>query len=178
MYIGDEDVYLPPPKSFTKEEMAQSVPLALSVSLTEQDDIYVLPPPKSFNVNKKGKKSKQANIEASPNPVCQQLQCQICQLAGCTGGSNTGPTLLPPPPTPSLAQAPPPAPTATRPDPPDSTTIPPEKIGSCPDAQEALDAHNAARKEWGASPLLWSRTLANYAQVSFIPNNTILCTRT
>lgn len=44
------------------------------------------------------------------------------------------------------------------------TTIPPEKLGSCPDAQATLDAHNANRASWGAAPLLWSRTLANYAQ--------------
>lgn len=45
-----------------------------------------------------------------------------------------------------------------------STTIPTEKIGSCPDAQAALDAHNKARARYGANPLLWSKTLAEYAQ--------------
>jgi pathogenesis-related protein 1 len=44
------------------------------------------------------------------------------------------------------------------------TTIPPEKLGSCPDAQATLDAHNAARARWGAAPLLWSKTLSDYAQ--------------
>lgn len=45
-----------------------------------------------------------------------------------------------------------------------NTTIPRYKLGSCKDAQAALDAHNIARAQWGAAPLLWSRTLANYAQ--------------
>lgn len=44
------------------------------------------------------------------------------------------------------------------------TTIPADKLGSCPDAQATLDAHNAARAPWGAAPLLWSKTLADYAQ--------------
>ena len=44
------------------------------------------------------------------------------------------------------------------------TTIPAEKLGSCPDAQAALNAHNAARAQWGAAPLLWAKTLASYAQ--------------
>jgi len=45
-----------------------------------------------------------------------------------------------------------------------STIIPPRKLGSCPDAQAALDAHNAARARYGAAPLLWSRILSEYAQ--------------
>lgn len=45
-----------------------------------------------------------------------------------------------------------------------STVIPSDKLGTCPDAQATLDAHNAARARYGAAPLLWSRTLANYAQ--------------
>jgi uncharacterized protein YkwD len=45
-----------------------------------------------------------------------------------------------------------------------STIIPKDKIGSCPDAQAALDAHNEARSRYGANPLLWSKTLAQYAQ--------------
>jgi len=45
-----------------------------------------------------------------------------------------------------------------------STIIPKDKIGSCPDAQAALDAHNEARLRYGANPLLWSKTLAQYAQ--------------
>lgn len=45
-----------------------------------------------------------------------------------------------------------------------STIIPREKLGSCPDAQATLDAHNVARARWGAAPLLWSQTLADYAQ--------------
>ena len=44
------------------------------------------------------------------------------------------------------------------------TTIPVEKLGSCPDAQATLNAHNAARARWGAPPLLWAKTLADYAQ--------------
>lgn len=36
--------------------------------------------------------------------------------------------------------------------------------GSCPDAQAALDAHNAARARRGAPPLSWSASLAQYAQ--------------
>jgi uncharacterized protein YkwD len=45
-----------------------------------------------------------------------------------------------------------------------STIIPLEKIGMCVDAQEALDAHNAARARRGAAPLLWSKTLTDSAQ--------------
>ncbi|KAL4457803.1 hypothetical protein ABPG75_012668 [Micractinium tetrahymenae] len=36
--------------------------------------------------------------------------------------------------------------------------------GACPDAQAALDAHNAARARRGAPPLSWSASLAQYAQ--------------
>lgn len=39
-----------------------------------------------------------------------------------------------------------------------------EKIGACPDAQAALDLHNAVRARRGAAPLLWSKTLADSAQ--------------
>lgn len=44
--------------------------------------------------------------------------------------------------------------------------IPADKLQatSCADAQEALDAHNAARVRYGAPPLLWSKTLADYAE--------------
>jgi hypothetical protein len=46
-----------------------------------------------------------------------------------------------------------------------STAVPAEKLGSCAaGAQAALDAHNAARARYGAAPLLWSRTLSEYAQ--------------
>ena len=45
-----------------------------------------------------------------------------------------------------------------------STVIPQDKLGSCPDAQAALDAHNKARAQYGAAPLLWSKTLVDYAQ--------------
>lgn len=45
-----------------------------------------------------------------------------------------------------------------------NTTIPRVKLGTCgADAQRALDRHNAARVRYGAPPLLWSRTLSNYA---------------
>lgn len=47
-----------------------------------------------------------------------------------------------------------------------STIIPPSKLQAttCGDAQATLDAHNAARSRYGAPPLLWSQTLAEYAQ--------------
>jgi len=45
-----------------------------------------------------------------------------------------------------------------------STIIPSDKLGSCPDAQATLDAHNAARARYGAAPLLWSKTLTDFAQ--------------
>eukprot|EP00890_Picochlorum_soloecismus_P005141 jgi/Picsp_1/5628/NSC_02987-R1_pr-1 protein len=36
--------------------------------------------------------------------------------------------------------------------------------GSCPDAQKALDKHNAVRAAYGANPMVWSQELAEYAQ--------------
>lgn len=36
--------------------------------------------------------------------------------------------------------------------------------GSCPDAQKALNEHNAVRAMYGANPMVWSGELAEYAQ--------------
>lgn len=45
-------------------------------------------------------------------------------------------------------------------------TPPPSSVSTsygCPDAQAALDSHNAARARYGAPPLVWSDTLAQFA---------------
>jgi hypothetical protein len=45
-----------------------------------------------------------------------------------------------------------------------NTIIPAGAEGSCPDAQKALDEHNAMRVMYGANPMVWSQELAEYAQ--------------
>ena len=82
-----------------------------------------------------------------------------CFAANATAGASAC-APLPPPRAGLAAAALRPGSTCGR-----STAIPAARLGSCAaGAQAALNTHNAARARYGAPPLLWSPTLAAYAQ--------------